>query len=462
MKKLIIITLATLLPIVAVAGDRALKSDLIGKFEKQFASEGDHSSSINAITNNSLKSLSLNRSKLTDHNKIFNFVLKSPGITNQKSSGRCWLFAGMNVFTPSVMTKLSLSEFQLSEPYLTFWDKMEKANLFLEAMIELRERPIDDRVVLKLLESPFGDGGWWSYVTDLMEKYGVVPLSAMPETKQSTKTSLINKLISRKLRMFTADLRAMHGAGKSENDLRSAKESMLYDIYHLLVFNYGQPPKEFKFRYEVDADSLSVPEVSYTPKSFYDEFFGQLPEFAPLMDDPNKAYGKVYQYDYSRNMADREDAAFLNIPLERLKAYCLKAMLDSQVVYFACDVGNDNMNDSGIFRIDIYDYGKTLQSDFKLTKKERLLYRDSSPNHAMVFIGVDTSESGQPVKWLVQNSWGEKYGDKGKWVMYDDWFNEYVYVAIIDKKYLDDQDAKDLESDPVAVPVWDPYWQAMR
>jgi len=454
-RNLSVIFLAVLLPCLCLAvepSELALDKKLIQEYEKKYENEGDHSAIINAVTNNEIQAISLNREKLLDHNTIFNVKAKSNKITNQKSSGRCWLFAALNVFSPKIMKKLDISQFQLSEPYLTFWDKIEKANVFLEAMIELRDSPIDDRTVVAHIRYPVGDGGWWRYVTDLLDKYGAVPISAMPETKQSV------------LRGFASELRQMNKTGKSEEELRTRKEEMLFDVYKLMVYNYGPPPKEFKFRYESKDTTKSISEEkTYTPESFYKEFINpDMPEYAELMDDASKEYDELYRYEWSRNMADKEDIKFLNLPVSKLKEYCLKALLDSQVVYFACDVGKENLNDSGIFKVDIYDYNKTFDLDFKLTREERVLYRETSPNHAMAFIGVDTTSDGKPAKWLVKNSWGKKRGDDGKWYMYDDWFDQYVYAAVIDMNLLSKEDREKFKKKPIPVPIWDPFASALR
>jgi len=458
------IVLVTLFASTLSAGavQTGLNPEMIERIEARFDNLGNRQNLINAVTNNDIQSLSLNREKVVTHNKHFNHKLKKSGITNQKSSGRCWLFAGLNVFNPILMNKLNLSKFELSEPYLTFWDKMEKANLFLEEIIDLRDRPLTDRKLEIILDNPFGDGGWWHYVTDLIDKYGVVPLSAMPETKQSSKTGIINRLINRKLRAAASELRQMHVAGKNENDLRRRKEEILTNIYTTLVFAYGQPPKSFIFRYE-DKDSTISEPADYTPRSFYKEFLAaDMPKFAMIMDNPNKEYGRLYQIESSRNMADKPDLALLNLPIDKIKQYCLKALLDSQVIWFACDVGKENYGDSGILATDIYDYNTTFGVDFTISKADRIGYRDSYPNHAMALLGVDTTAEGSSIKWLVENSWGTKKGDNGYWYMYDGWFDEYVYVAVVDEQHLDKEDRERLKQKPVVLPIWDPFWKTLR
>lgn len=464
MRSILVISLVFIFSIstILAADKTALSEDIIKKLEAKFTEQGDRQNLINAVTNNNINDLSLNRDIIVSHNKQFSHRLNKSGITNQKGSGRCWLFAGLNVFNPDVMTKLGLSSFELSEPYLTFWDKMEKANTFLEEIIRLRDRPYDDRELEITLSEPFGDGGWWHYVTDLLNKYGAVPITAMPETKQSTSTGTLNALANRKLRIFASEMRVMHTDGKTEDQIRDRKKEMLEEIYSLMVFAYGSPPKEFVFRYESKDSTVSVPK-KYFPQTFYKEFLSEnIPEYVTIMNNPVKEYDKVYQMQSSRNMADRPDMTMLNLPIDKLKEYSLKALLDSQAVWFACDVGKGNYGEEGIFAADVYDYNTTLGLDFNISKKDRIQYFDSSPNHAMVLMGVDTTFDGKPVKWLVENSWGDKKGDNGYWYMYDDWFNEYVYFTIIDKNLLDKNDLEKLKQEPILTPMWDPFYQVIK
>jgi bleomycin hydrolase len=463
--KLILITTLVMLiaSFTALAdNERALDDRHYQRYESAFEARGDQTAVMNAIAVTDMAKLCLNRQKLLEHNPLFSYRLKDAGVTNQKGSGRCWLFAGLNIFNADVMTQLKLSKFELSQPYLTFYDKMEKANLFLEEIIDMRDRPLHDRKMEIILDSPFGDGGWWHYVTDLIDKYGAVPLSAMPETKPSTSTGQINKLANRMLRGFASDLRTMHTEGATEDMIRQRKEEMMGDIYTLLVYNYGQPPEQFTFRYE-DKDSTVSEPKSYTPKSFQNEFIGKkLPRYVTLMDNPCKLYDSLYQIESSRNMVEKPDMVMLNLPIERLKYYAKKALLDSQAVWFANDVGKDNYRDSAIMATDIYDYNSTYQLDFKISKAERIGYRDSYPTHAMVLMGLDTTSDGTIVKWLVENSWGTKKGDDGWWYMYDDWFDEYVYFVIVTEDMLDDEDRKKFKQTPIKEPVWDTFYHALR
>jgi bleomycin hydrolase len=455
-----ILSLAVLSAVAQSPGE--LDGKLLKQIESAYDASGDHTVEINAVTNNDIKSLTLNRDLLIEHTKLFNFKLKGAGITNQRGSGRCWLFAGLNVIAPQVMTELKLSEFEFSQPYLTFWDKMEKANLFLEEIIETRNAPIDDRKLVIILSSPFGDGGWWHYVTALMKKYGAVPISAMPETRQSENTGNINDLADTKLKAFASELRSMAKSGKSVDQLRKRKNEMLGDIYKLLVFAYGRPPKEFTFRYE-SKDSTVSGGRTFTPQSFYQELVApQLPTYVVLMDNPNKEYNKTYQIELSRDMMEESDATMLNLPIEKIKAYARKMLADSQAVWFGCDVGKEHLGDSAILETGIYEPNRLFGMNFNLSKADEINYRASTPNHAMVLLGVDTAADGKSVKWLVENSWGSSRGDKGYWYMYDGWFDKYVYVGIVDKRYLTPEDSANFEKKPVVLPVWDPFYQVLK
>ena len=475
----------------ANAGQGEITESLLKQFEQGVKEQPETRLRVNALTNVDIKALSLDREHLLSHNDRFNFNLKSAGITDQRGSGRRWLFAGLNLLAPKIMTELKLDEFELSQPYLTFYDKLEKANCFLEDVIRFRDSSLNTWTMQVLLEDPFGDGGWWHYVTDLIDKYGVVPLSAMPETKQSVSTDRINTLAATLLRRDAAELRQMNADHKNENSLRQRKEAMLGDVYQMLVYAYGEPPQEFEFRYEVkpedstkaDSSSQDSSKTSdtekkaddkdkpkshdviekHTPRSFYEKYLKpRMKEYVALCNNPMFDMDRLYRNEGGRNVQGRPDLTLLNLPVEKLKQYALKSLLDSQVVWFACDVSKENLGDSGIFMRGIYDYGTTFGMNFDMNKRELIGYRDITPNHAMVFMGVDTANDGTPTKWLVQKSWGDKAGKSGKWTMYDSWFDEYVMVTIVDKSLLSADDAAKLEQTPVIVPYCEPFFLALR
>ncbi len=413
---------------------------------------------INALTANDARKLAVNKAvkdRLFDWN--FSFKLKTRGVTNQQRSGRCWLFAGLNILRYRVAERLGLEKFELSQAYGFFYDKLEKANLFLEQIIETRNKPLRDRTVDFLLKNPIPDGGQWNMVVALVEKYGVVPKEAMPETFNTSNTQRVNQILATLLRKDAAILRE---SGKSEDQLRRMKIQMLKDVYRLLVYFFGPPPKTFRWRYKTKDGKLS-PWKTYTPQSFYKEFINApLSDYVVVYNCPAKDYYKLYSISLDRDMADRPDLVFLNLPIEEVKKLTLKTLTqDKEPVWFGCDVGKDLLNKEGIMAPDVYDYTDLLGVDLTMTKRQRILYRHSIPTHAMVFTGVDLDENGKPVKWLVENSWGTKNGKNGMYVMYDRWFDYYLYEVVVPKKNLPPKLKALLKTKPTPVPPWDPMYE---
>ena len=469
-KKLLFITCAlTLCSLTAFAADGAIDEKLLQKFEKQVDGTNNIEQLINIVTNNNIKDVSLNHEKVISHNELYTSKLKKTGITDQESSGRCWAFAGNNLLSSKVMTDLQFSEFEMSESFIAFYDKLEKGNFFLERIIELRDRPLDDRSLQNELSNLFGDGGWHNFFLDIVQKYGMVPKEIMPETKQSASTGMLNNLGQSMLRSFASELLQMNKEGKKLKALRARKDEMLGDLYQFLVLNYGKPPKSFVYRYEYkDKEDTTktekeIIEKEYTPKSFYDTYFGSsLPEYVAIVNNPAMEFNKAYHLKESRNIYENSDFTVINLPIEDLKTYTRKSILDSQAVWFACDIGKDNYRKDAILDVDIYDYNKTLGLNFTMSKKDRILYHDMSPNHAMVIAGLDTAKTGETVKWLIENSWGSKAGDDGYWNMYDDWFSEYVLMIVIDKNLLSDNHVKLFESKPMIIEDWQPFFLALK
>jgi len=440
----------------AEAGNEGgLTPDVVRQIRQSFKMDTPTRALMNALTNNDIKKLALNRERYVDHDNLFNHKVKTKGITNQKSSGRCWLFAGLNIMRPKVIEKYELKEFEFSQSHLFFWDKFEKANMFLELIIETRDRDPLDRELTMILKSPFPDGGLWIYVVELIEKYGVVPKSVMPESEQTSNTRMMDRLISRKLRKDAAVLREMSDGGASADQLRERKVEMLKEVYRMLVLNFGVPPEEFQWRYE-GKDSLVSEVKRYTPQSFFKEVVDvDLRDYVPIYNHTLHPYGKLYQMRLARNIYDRSDNVFINLDTEQMRQFALKQLLDDHPVYFACDVGKEANTEYGILAPDIHDYETFYGMDFSMSKADKFRYRESHSTHAMAFVGVDTL-NGKPTKWLVENSWGDKKGDKGYWTMYDEWFDQYVYKVIIHKKHLPKKILGILKTEPTVLPVWDP------
>jgi bleomycin hydrolase len=312
-----------------------------------------------------------------------------------------------------------------------------------------------------LLRDPIPDGGWWEYVVALIKKYGVVPKDIMPETNSSGKTDMMNSLVGRKLRADAVKIREMGGNEGSVENLRAEKQKMLGEVYRMLVLNLGEPPAEFQWRYE-EKDSTVAELKTYTPKSFFDEFVNiNLDEYVSIFNDPAKELGKHYQIRLSRNIYDGQDIDYVTVESGMLKDMAAKSVLADEPVWFACDVGKDQDGKDGIMATNIYDYGSIYDIDMDMTKAEQTLYRESTPNHAMVFVGVDVKE-GKPVKWLVENSWGTERGADGYWALYDSWFDNHVFEIIVQKRFVPKEILKMYDQPVVVVPPWDPMFELMR
>jgi bleomycin hydrolase len=407
----------------------------------------------NAATGNSLGQLSLNREILQNDNALFSNNVKVSGITNQKGSERCWLFGSLNVLRPEVIKKFKIDSFEFSYNYLAFWDKLEKANTFLEYMIELADRDPMDREMSMLLKKPVQEGGWWDYTTALIEKYGVVPADAMPEASNSDNSGLLFSLLQQKLRVDAVTLRKMKKDGKPAAELQAAKQKMLEEVYRMCVLSVGEPPKTFTWRYTDKEGKQNVIE-GLTPQQFYKDKIGiDLSQYVCLMHHPMHPCQKHYVFARSRNMIDGKDPHSLNVELGEMKEVAIKAICDGQPVCFACDVIHDQ--DRGIMANGLHDYESLFGVKLTLDKTDALLMRDSTTNHVMVFVGVDLKD-GKPVKWRVENSWGADKGKGGYWHLYDSWFDKYVYCIVIRKAYLAAKTLQLLEEEPTAIPLWDP------
>ena len=452
---IILLTISALLCSTSIAKPTGnISPELVRKFDRQLTIDGNSRTIMNAVTGTDLRQLTLNRELVNKHNDIFSMKIKTEGITDQNSTGRCWMFAGFNIMRPAVIKKHNLSSFEFSETYLFFYDKLEKANLFLENMIATADKDLTDRLLQKYLESPVADGGWWNYFTGLIEKYGVIPKDAMGETVNSEKSRSMNYIIDNLLRTDAITLRKMVQNKAKKRDIEAKKEAMLADVYRMLVYNLGRPPQEFVWRY-CDKDK-NIVEKTYTPKQFFDEVVGlDLNDYVMIFDHAMYPYNKHYQIQTSRNIFENEDMDFINLDIATIKKLTLATVTDSIPVWFAADVGHYMERDHGIMAKDIFDYESLFGIDLSMSKKDRLLTRTLTPNHGMAFIGVDVKND-KPIKWLVENSWGTDIGNKGRWSMYDNWFDDYVLTVVLPKDHIPEDILKILKTKPTVLPPWDP------
>jgi len=429
----------------------------------------------NAVTNNSLSSLALNRGIVRGDDGYFSHRIQSKGITNQKSSGRCWMFAGLNVIRPQVIRDHNMEEFEFSTSYLQFWDKLEKSNLYFESVIELRDAGFVDRDWEVVNKWTLGDGGWWNYVTGLVGKYGVVPASVMPETQSSENTKTFNHILDRLVRSRAARIFALHEKGVKPAALRTEKRKALKEIYRFLVINLGEPPTEFEWRYKLKkkkeeksededatknkvtlAEETLSPSTKYTPQSFYEKFVGvQFKDYVCLYNEPQSQFGKHYEFGRTRNIVGKQNMHFINIPINTMKEIAVKSILANEPLWFAANVGIDQSRELGLMQHDLYDYESLFDIDLTLSKADRTRFHAGVANHAMVLMGVDLVD-GKSRKWLVENSWGDKKGSHGTWSLYDSWFDEHVYNIIVHKRHVPSKILERFKDKPSKLPSWYP------
>lgn len=413
----------------------------------------------NAVSANDINKLAVRQGIESGYDFHFSDKVHSKGITDQQSSGRCWLFSGMNVLRARMIEEFDLGPFQFSQNFIFFYDQLEKANLFLQGIIDTRSLPMDDRKVDWLFRHTINDGGQFTGVSDLITKYGIVPSNVMPETYASNHTSRMSMLLDLKLKEFGLELREMKGPKKElPAMLEARKEEMLSVIYRFLVLNLGEPPVEFEWTmYNAAGEPVST--KTYTPKSFYDEYVGVdlKNNYVMLMNDPTREYYKVYEIEYDRHQYDGKNWLYINLPMDEIEEIAIASIKDSTMMYFSCDVGKFLDMEHGYLDVDYYDYGAIMGTDFGMDKRERILTGASGSSHAMTLMAVDLDGNGNARKWMVENSWGMT-GHEGHLVMTDRWFREYMFRLVADKKYVPQDILKLLETEPVMLPPWDPMF----
>ena len=435
--------------------DGGISADMLSRISKSYTGSAEQKAVRNALATNSIAALAVNAENLAMIDTHFSDRVQTKGITNQLSSGRCWLFTGLNVLRAKMINKYDLPSMEFSQNYNSFYDLLEKSNLFLQAIIDTRSLPLDDRKVDWLIKNPIGDGGQFTGVSNLIMKYGVVPKEAMPETYQSNNTSGMLNILRQKLREYALELRELKPAQTA-----ARKEAMLSEVYRILAECVGVPPTEFEWtRYDKQGNVVS--KKIYTPKSFYEEYLGEDLEnnYIMVMNDPSREYGKVYEIEYDRHVYDGENWVYLNLPIERIKEMAIASIKDNTAMYFSCDVGKFSNRSTGVLDINAYDYESLFRTSLPMDKKQRIQTYSSLSSHAMTLIAVDIdAESGKTKKWMVENSWGPSSGYQGNMIMTDEWFNEYMFRLVVEKKYVPADIMRMLEQKPIMLPSWDPMF----
>lgn len=438
--------------------DSSISQNLLDQLEKRFDENPGNRMAMNAAVSCGICASSRNYVTEREIPHEFSISLEQGAVTNQKRSGRCWMFAALNCMRFQVIKKQNLEDFELSQSYPLFYDKLEKANYFLESILDTLDEPTDGRLIAHLLAAPLNDGGQWDMLCSIVEKYGLVPKTAMPESVSSSATQEMVSYMTEKLREYACVLRKGHKAGKSMEQLKKEKETMMETVYRMLCISLGKPPKTFTFEYR-DKDGNFHREANLTPKAFYEKYVGlRLDDYVSVINAPteDKPFYRSYTVQYLGNVKEGRPVKYVNLPIEEMKQAAIAQLKDGEPVWFGCDVGKRSFRDGGLMDTGIYDVETLFDTDFPMTKAERLEYGQSLMTHAMVFQGVNLDENGKPDRWRVENSWGEEAGKKGYFVMSDRWFDEYNYQVVVNKKYLSSKALEAYEKEPVRLNPWDP------
>lgn len=435
----------------------------------------------NALSGSSIAVLATDASTLLPVDDHFTYRVLNKGITDQASSGRCWLFTSLNVMRSLAINRHDLNKLELSQAYLFFYDQLEKANLFLQGVIDTRQKPMDDRTVDWLFQNPLSDGGTYCGGADLIEKYGLVPSEVMPDNYQMQNTSQIDQLLKLKLREMGLELRDLStprdkkAKAPSPKQLEERKVAMLGTIYHMLTLAYGVPPTEFTYT-ERNGGGDVVSTGTYTPKSFYEKYWqhdASYENYIMVMNDPLREYYKTYQIEYDRHTYDGHDWVYLNLPVDEIKPMAVASLRDTTAMYFSCDVGKFINRKKGTLDLKNFDYEALFGTDFKMDKRQRVMTHASGSSHAMTLVAVDVDTTQTQLsditpemdasslhinKWMVENSWGAASGHNGHLIMTDEWFDNYMFRLVVRREYVAKKYLEMLKQKPEMLPAWDPMF----
>ena len=462
MKKQKIYSLAVAICMTATVNAQmgGISSKMLGEIQKQNKMTPAENALANAIAANSIDNLAQNRNNAAELDTYFSVETPKQAITDQKSSGRCWMFSGMNVLRANFAKRTDSLRVEFSQAYLFFYDQLEKANLFLQGVIDTGKKPIDDQRVQFFFKNPINDGGTFCGVADLTEKYGLVPKQVMPESYSSDNTSKMARLISSRLREDGLILRKMVAEGKKAADIEKAKTEMLATVYRMLALTIGEPPTQFTYAHRnKDGKAVGEPKT-YTPQEFFKEVVGDKLNgtFIMVMNDPRRPYYKTYEVELDRHTYDGHNWKYLNLPMDDIEQMAIASLKDGRKLYSSYDVGKMLDRKRGYGDTENFDYGSLMGTTFGMNKAERISTFDSGSTHAMTLTAVDLDENGKAKKWKVENSWGASWGQQGCMIMSDRWFREYMFRLVVDKKYVSEELLKLNEQKPVMVTPEDPLF----
>lgn len=441
--------------------DGGISEKMLNDIEKNYSGSAQNKAIFNAIASNSIDDLARNFSNQGEIDTYFSHETKTQSIHDQKSSGRCWMFSGLNVLRSNFALRTDSLSVEFSQDYLFFYDQLEKANLMLQGVIDCADKPIDDLRVQFFFKNPINDGGTFCGVADLAEKYGLVPMGVQPETFSANNTSRMARLVGSKLREFGLELRKMVADKKKPAAIKARKTEMLGTIYHMLCITLGEPVKSFSYVFK-DKNGKAIGEPkTYTPKEFYELTVGGPinGSFIMVMNDPRRPYYKTYEVEYDRHTYDGHNWKYVNLPMDDIEQMAIAAIKDGHKLYTSYDVGKQLDRKRGYLDTENFDYGSLFDTTFPMDKAQRIMTFDSGSTHAMTLTAVDLDASGKAIKWKVENSWGATYGQKGCLIMTDRWLREYMFRLVVDKKYVPAEILEVEKTKPVMVMPEDPLFQ---
>ena len=425
------------------------------ELRKGFAADPSNKVAQNAVTNVQLPDLTLDRNLVQNMDSSFSTKLDDWKVTAQMKSGRCWLFATLNLFRVGAMKKMNLKNFEFSQAHIHFWDKFERANHLLEAIIETADRPVDDRTIHFLLSDPIGDGGQWNMAMNLIRKHGLVPKSAYPESNTSSATRWMNTELKNILRSSACEIRAILEGGGTEDEAREHKEKRIADVWKMLCIHLGTPPKTFDWQWR-DKDDKFHRKGRMTPQQFAAEYVDiEWEDYVCIVNDPRNEYYQTYTIDFLQNVAGGPPVVYLNVPSKEMKAVTRTLLEDGMPVWMGCDVGKEMDRKKGLWDADLFDVEGLYGVEYGMDKADRLRHNQTMMTHAMLFTGVDVV-NGRARRWRVENSWGGETGQKGYYTMNDSWYDEYMFEIAAPTSYLNEKMVAGLETEPVVLPAWDP------
>ena len=430
-----------------------LTLDEIAKFQQDYQQNKQNKIAELAVVNNGVQKASFNGEGIRDLNRTFSIEIPTDNVTDQKQSGRCWLFAALNVLRHKFAKQYHTKNFTFSQSYLFFWDRIERANIFFNHILETADKPVDDRTVHFYLQAPDTDGGQWHMAISLIRKYGLVPTYEQDESFTANNTAAFNQALNMKLREDGLVLRKLAQAGKND-EIEQKRQEYLSEIYRMAVIAFGQPVQKFDLEFKDDDGNYKL-DQNITPLDFFHNYFeDDLDDYVVLFNAPDHEYDKLYAFPFEDNVEGGSPVRFLNTKIENLKEAAIKQLKDGETIWFGCDVGKQSDRQKGILAANLYETETIFGIETKLNKKERLQTGASGSTHAMTFVGVDVVD-GKPRQWKVENSWGTKVGDKGYFVMDDKWFDEYLFKVVVKKQYLPEKLVKIAEGEATPVPCWD-------